>query len=114
MSEETDAQLLALFARTHATLPSAEFMETFWARMARARRVRTLRLVFMIAGGAVLAAWFLPSVLHSTAAAMHVVGEYSESYSALIISPAGWALSTLIALGVLVRTGALRLRWRRR
>ena len=59
-----------------------------------------------------LAAWFLPSVLQSTASAMHVAGEYSESFSALMISPAGWVISTLIALGVLVRTRALRLRWR--
>jgi hypothetical protein len=68
-----------------------------------------LQRVVMIAAAAILAAWFMPSVLQSTAAAMHVVGEYSESYSALIISPAGWVVSTLIALGVLVRTGALRL-----
>ena len=85
-------------------------MQTFWARMERARRVRTLRRAVMIAAAAILAAWFMPSVLHSTAIAMHVVGEHSESYGALILSPAGWAVSTLIALGVLVRTRALRLR----
>jgi hypothetical protein len=112
MSEETDAQLLALFARSHAVLPSAEFMATFWGKMQRARRIRTVRRIFMLAGGAILAAWFLPSVLHSTATAMHVAGEYSDSFGALIISPAGWVISTLIALGVLVRTRALRLRWR--
>ena len=110
MSEETDAQLLALFARAHETLPSAEFMDTFWTRLARARRVRTVQRSLVLAGGAILAAWFLPSVLHSTASAMHFVGEYSESFSALLVSPAGWAVSTLIALGVLVRTGALRIR----
>jgi H+/Cl- antiporter ClcA len=112
MSEETDAQLLALFARSHETLPSAEFLESFWARIERARRVRTLQRAVMIVAAAILAAWFMPSVLRSTADAMHQVGEYSESYSALIISPAGWVVSTLIALGVLVRTGALRLRRR--
>ncbi|HEV7357749.1 MAG TPA: hypothetical protein VGN99_07115 [Steroidobacteraceae bacterium] len=110
MSEETGAQLLALFARSHETLPNAEFMDAFWARMERARRVRTLRRVVMIAAAAILAAWFMPSVLQSTAAAMHVAGEYSETFSALIVSPAGWAVSTLIALGVLFRTRALRLR----
>ena len=54
----------------------------------------------------------MPAVLRSTAAAMHAVGEYSDSYDALIISPVGWVVSTLIALGVLLRTGALRLRRR--
>jgi hypothetical protein len=112
MSEETDAQLLALFARSHETLPSEEFMETLWAGIERARRVRTLRRVVMIVAAAILAAWIMPSVLQSTASAMRIAGEYSESVGALIISPAGWVVSTLIALGVLVRTGALRLRWR--
>jgi hypothetical protein len=111
MSEETDAQLVALFARAHEALPSAEFMESFWARMARARRVRTLRRVGMIAAAAILAAWFMPSVLQSTAAAVHAIATYSRIPGELFISPAGWVVSTLIALGVLVRTGALRRRW---
>jgi hypothetical protein len=110
MSDETDAQLLALFARSHATLPSAEFMETFWAKMERARRVRTLRRAGMIAAAAILAAWFMPSVLQSTAGAVHAIAAYSNIPGELIISPAGWIVSTLIALGVLVRTRALRLR----
>jgi hypothetical protein len=110
MSEETDPQLLALFARSQQALPSAEFMAAFWAGMQRARRARTLRRVVMLAGAAVVAAWFLPAVLESTAAAIHAVGEYSEIPIALMLSPAGWAVSTLFALGVLVRTGALRRR----
>jgi hypothetical protein len=110
MSEESDAQLLALFAHAHETLPDAQFMDAFWNQMARARRTRTLQRGLVLAGGAILAAWFLPSVLHSTATAMQVVGDYSESFSALLVSPAGWAVSTLIALGVLVRTRALRIR----
>jgi hypothetical protein len=110
MSEETDAQLLALFARSHEILPSVEFLETFWARIERTRRLRTLRRVAMIAAAAILAAWFMPSVLHSTAVAVRAMGEYSKIPGELIISPAGWAVSTLIALGVMVRTGALRLR----
>ena len=64
----------------------------------------------MIAAATIVAAWFMPAVLQSTAAAIHAMAEYSESQVALIASPAGWAVSTLIALAVLFRTGALRLR----
>ena len=110
MSEETDAQLSGVFARSREVLPGAEFMKTFLTRMEHARRMRTLRRAALLALAAILAAWVMPSVLQSTATAVHVAGEYSNSHAALIISPAGWAVSTLIALAVLVRTGALRRR----
>jgi hypothetical protein len=82
MSNETDDRLLALFAEAHETLPSAEFMQSFLA-------------------------WIMPRVLATTAAVVHVVGEQSRPYGALIISPAGWAVSMLIGFLVLLRTGAL-------
>ncbi|HEX3602838.1 MAG TPA: hypothetical protein VHU43_02010 [Steroidobacteraceae bacterium] len=110
MSEENDAQLLALFARSHAALPSTDFRESFGVRLERARRIRTLRRIALLAAAAILAAWFMPSILQRTAAAAHTLGEFSGSYIRLVISPAGWAVSTLIALGVLVRTGSLRRR----
>ena len=58
----------------------------------------------------VLAAWITPSILATTAAVAHAVGEQSRSYGALVISPAGWAVSMLIGFLVLLRTGALRRR----
>ena len=118
MANEIDDRLLDLFAEAHETLPSAEFMQTFLARMERARRVQSMRRMALIAVLGVLAAWIMPSVLASTAsavqAAQHVVvdavGEQSQPYAALIISPAGWAVSMLIGFLVLLRTGALRRR----
>jgi len=118
MANEIDDRLLDLFSEARETLPSAEFMQTFLARMERARRVQSMRRMALIAVLGVLAAWIMPSVLASTAsavqAAQHVVvdavGEQSQPYAALIISPAGWAVSMLIGFLVLLRTGALRRR----
>jgi hypothetical protein len=118
MANEIDDRLLDLFSEARETLPSAEFMQTFLARMERARRVQSMRRMALIAVLGVLAAWIMPSVLASTAsavqAAQHVlvdaVGEQSQPYAALIVSPAGWAVSMLIGFLVLLRTGALRRR----
>ena len=110
MSEENDAPLRALFARSQEALPSAAFMKSFWARLERAHRIRFRRRIVLLAAAAFLAAWFMPPVLRHTAVALHAMGEYSQSYGTLAISPAGWIVSSLIALIVLVRTGSLR-RW---
>jgi hypothetical protein len=122
MANEIDDRLLDLFAEAHETLPSAEFMQTFLARMERARRAQSMRRMALIAVLGVLAAWIMPSVLASTASAVqaavqaaehvvvHAVGARPSSYAALIISPAGWAVSMLIGFLVLLRTGALRRR----
>jgi hypothetical protein len=110
MSNETDDRLLALFAEAHETLPSAEFMQSFLARMERARRLQSMLRIALVVVLGVLAAWIMPRVLATTAAVVHVVGEQSRPYGALIISPAGWAVSMLIGFLVLLRTGALRRR----
>jgi hypothetical protein len=110
MSNETDDRLLALFAEAHETLPSAEFMQSFLARMERARRLQSMLRIALVVVLGVLAAWIMPRVLATTAAVVHVVGEQSRPYGALIISPAGWAVSVRIGFLVLLRTGALRRR----
>jgi hypothetical protein len=110
MSNEIDERLLTLFAGARETLPDAEFMQAFLARMERARRRQRLRRIAVVVLLGVLAAWITPSILATTAAVAHVVGEQSRSYGALVISPAGWAVSMLIGFLVLLRTGALRRR----
>jgi sterol desaturase/sphingolipid hydroxylase (fatty acid hydroxylase superfamily) len=110
MSSEIDDRLLALFAEAHETLPSAEFMQTFLAKMEHARRRQNLRRIALLVALAVLSAWIMPSVLATTAAVVNAVSEQSQSFGVLIISPAGWAVSMLIGFLVLLRTGALRRR----
>jgi multisubunit Na+/H+ antiporter MnhB subunit len=110
MSNEIDDRLLTLFAEARETLPYAEFMQSFLARMERARRWQRLRRIAVVVLLGALVAWITPSILATTAAVAHAVGEQSRSYGALVISPAGWAVSMLIGFLVLLRTGALRRR----
>ena len=84
--------------------------ETTLARMERARRLQSMLRIALVVVLGVFAAWIMPRVLATTAAVVHVVGEQSRPYGALIISPAGWAVSMLIGFLVLLRTGALRRR----
>jgi hypothetical protein len=110
MSNEIDDRLLALFAEARETLPDAEFLQSFLARMERARRRQRLRRIAAVVLLGLLAAWVTPSILATTAAVAQAVGEQSRSYGALVISPAGWGISMLIGFIVLLRTGALRRR----
>jgi hypothetical protein len=110
MSDELDPQLLDIFASSHQTLPSKEFMEAFHARLQRAQRMRALRRIALIVVLVVVAARIAPSVLDHTAAAASAIVEYSKPDGALIVSPFGWAVSMLIAFAVLWRAGALRRR----
>lgn len=110
MSDEIDDRLLALFAEARETLPSAEFMLSFAAKVQRARRLQSMRRIAVVVILGVLAAWLMPSVLAITAGVVHAAAERSQSYGPLIISPAGWGVSMLIGFLVLLRTGALRRR----
>jgi len=108
MSDELDPQLLALFAQAREPLPGTEFVEAFLAKMERARRIRTRGRIAVTVAAVFAGAWVMPSVLNQTAMVVSTIGEHSEHYAPLVISPWGWAVSMLIGLAVLFRTGALR------
>jgi hypothetical protein len=108
MSDELDPQLLASFAQAHEPLPSTEFVEAFLAKMERAHRMRTMGRIAMTVVAVFGGAWIMPSVLNQTAMVVSTIGDHSEHYAPLVISPWGWAVSMLIGLAVLFRTGALR------
>jgi len=110
MSDELDPKLLALFAEAREPLLDAAFVAAFLARMERARRIRTAGRIAMTVIAVLAAAWIMPSVLDRTASIARAIGEGSGSHGDLIVSPWGWAVSMLIGLAVLLRTGALRRR----
>jgi hypothetical protein len=110
MHDDIDPQLLTLFAQSSETLPGKEFIDVFWARLERARRVRTLWRIALAAALAILGAWVAPTILGHTASAVQASVEYARPLESLIVSPAGWAVSTLIGFVVLIRAGALRRR----
>jgi hypothetical protein len=110
MHDEIDPQLRTLFARAGETLPSKQFMEVFCHRLERARRVRTLQRIALTAGLAILGVWLTPTILGRTASVVQASVEYALPLGSLVVSPAGWVVSSLIGLIVLIRTGALRRR----
>lgn len=110
MHDELDPQLLTLFAQSSETLPAKEFMELLSVRLQRAQRARTLQRIALTLGLAMLGAWATPAVLRQTASVVQVSVEYAQPLGSLVVSPAGWAVSTLIGLVVLIRAGALRRR----
>jgi hypothetical protein len=83
-------------------------MTLLLARMDRARRLNILRRVGLLAALLFAGAWFAPTVLEHTAALMHAATEDALPYASLVVSPFGWAVSTLFGLAVLYRAGALR------
>jgi hypothetical protein len=110
MSDDLDPQLLTLFAEQHEPLPGTEFVEAFFARMERARRMRTMGRIALTVVAVFAGAWVMPSVLDHTALVVRSIGEHSADYAPLLVSPWGWAVSTLIGLAVVLRTGGLRRR----
>lgn len=108
MHDDPDQRLLGLFAHARETLPHEDFMRRIHQRLGHARRLRTLRGSVVISILAVIGMWMAPAVLEKTAAVVHALGAQSSAYGGFIISPWGWAVSMLIGLAVLVRTGALR------
>jgi sterol desaturase/sphingolipid hydroxylase (fatty acid hydroxylase superfamily) len=90
--------------------PARNLCRPSWGKMERARRRQNLRRIALLVALGVLSAWIMPSVLATTATVVNAVGEQSQSFGLLIISPAGWAVSMLIGFLVLLRAGALRRR----
>jgi hypothetical protein len=110
MQDDIDPRLLGLFAAKNVPLPSKQFMELFVAKLERARRARALRRVAVVAATVFAGAWFAPTVLQHTASAADAATQYALPFGPLVVSPIGWAVSTLIGLVVLMRAGALRRR----
>jgi len=110
MSDELDPKLLAIFADAHEPPASAEFIEAFLARVERARRMRTMGRIAIAIVAVFAGAWIMPSVLDQTALAVRAICEHTAPYAPLLISPWGWAVSMLIGLAVVFRTGGLRRR----
>jgi hypothetical protein len=110
MQNDIDPRLLGLFAEKNAPLPSEHFMQLFLAKLERTRRARALRRVALVASAVFAGAWFAPTVLQHTASVADAATQYALPYGPLVVSPIGWAVSTLIGLVVLMRAGALRRR----
>jgi hypothetical protein len=103
MADESDADLMRVFAEAREPLADEEFIRKTLLNIERKRRAQWSRRVLGLAVVAVLASMNLRWLLGATATLVGAVGDYSPAYSEWMISPAGWAVSLGLGAWVVLR-----------
>lgn len=103
MVDESDADLLRVFAAAREPLTDEEFVGRALLTIERKRRVRWWRRGLGLVVAAIVVAMNVRSVLGATAALVGAVGEYAPTYSQWMISPGGWAVSLVVGVWVVLR-----------
>jgi hypothetical protein len=105
MFDEFDPEIAKAFAQLERPLAGDEFMAQVLRSIERAQKARTRRWIAAAAVGAIVAvtvaALKLPATLAAADAAVRFTGDFSPADMALLISPAGWAVSMLVGGAVL-------------
>ena len=104
MNDELDPDLTRLFAQAREPLADGPFMANLLLKIERARRARMWRQILAIAAVAVIVALNMRRVLEATAGAVRFVGDFSPTYTQVLISPWGWAVSMVVGVWVVLRT----------
>jgi hypothetical protein len=103
MLDESDADLVRLFAEVREPLRDDEFVRKLMLQIERSRRAqwrrRLLGLAVIVAVVSINMRW----ILAMTAIGVRAVGDYSPAYSAWMISPGGWAVSVGLGAWVVFR-----------
>jgi hypothetical protein len=108
MFNESDADLARAFAQAREPLSPDAFMANLLLRIDRARRARLWRRVLASAAVLVVMSWNMPLVLEATAPVVRFVGDFSPTYTELLVTPGGWAVSMLVGGWVVLRSRASR------
>lgn len=103
MSDDFDPFLKNIFDKAERPLENQAFMRELLADLTRVRRGRTRRRMAFAVAAVVVALLVMPAVLEQTAAFVRVGMSWMES----IPAPVYWAVSMLIGIWVMVRTGRL-------
>jgi hypothetical protein len=104
MNNELDPSVARLFAQARAPLDGDPFMANLVLKIERARRARLGRQIFAVVAVVVIVSLNMGMVLEKTAAAVRFVGEFSPTYTEMLITPWGWAVSMLVGVWVVLRT----------
>lgn len=103
MNDELDRDLARLFAQAREPLADGPFMASLLLKIERARRARMRRQMLAIAAAAIIVAFNMRRVLEATAGAVRFVGDHSPTYTDMLITPWGWAVSMLVRVWVVLR-----------
>ena len=102
--DDNDPELLRAFGEVREPLADDAFMASVLMKIERARRVRLRRLALVIAAAAALGVLNGRLLWEVTAAAVRFVGDFSPTYTPWMVTPAGWAVSMLIGVFVVLRS----------
>jgi hypothetical protein len=103
MVNESDADLMRVFAEAREPLADEEFVRRTLLHIERGRRAHWWRRLLGLAVVAVLVAMNLRWTVGATVTLVGAVGDYSPAYSQWMISPAGWAVSLVVGAWVVLR-----------
>ena len=103
VSDDFDPFLKNIFDKAERPLENQAFMRELLADLTRVQRGRTRRRMAFAVAAVVVALLVMPAVLEQTAAFVRVGMSWMES----IPAPVYWAVSMLIGIWVMVRTGRL-------
>jgi len=104
MLDDNDPELLRAFAQAREPLADASFMAAVLMKIDRARRTRLRREALVIAAFVAFGVLNWRLVWEGTAAAVSFVGDFSPAYATWLVSPAGWAVSMLVGVCVVLRS----------
>jgi hypothetical protein len=104
MFSEWDAELTRAFAQAREPLAGDRFMANLLLKIERTRRIRLWLQIFAVVAVLGLVSLNMPLVLEKTASAVRLAGDFSPTWTELLITPWGWAASMLIGAWVLLRT----------
>jgi hypothetical protein len=104
MFGELDPDLAQAFVQARAPLAADEFTANLLRKIERARRTRLWRQILAILAVVVFLSLNMRLVLEKTASVVRFVGDFSPTYSELLVTPWGWAVSMLIGIWVVLRT----------
>jgi hypothetical protein len=103
MSDERDVDLADLFDRSRPTLDGGAFVKSLIASMeAQRHKVRRARVAALIVALALLTA-IGPRLVSLGVEAARITQDLVTSYGWVMVSPAGWVVSSLIGLAVILR-----------
>jgi hypothetical protein len=103
MLDESDADLVRLFAEAREPLRDDGFVKGLALQIERRRRARWRRRLLGLAVIAAVVSINMRWVLAMTAIGLRAVGDFSPAYSAWMISPGGWAVSLVLGAWVMLR-----------
>jgi hypothetical protein len=104
MLNEWDPELTKAFAQAREPLAGDQFMAKLLLKIERKRRIRMWLQIFAIVAVVITVSLNMPLVLEKMASAVRFAGDFSPTYTELLITPWGWAASMLIGVWVLFRT----------